>query len=259
MLLVLTAADDDAALWLAHAFRESGASCVVVSVEALSFARRFSHQVSVEGFTTRIELAGGEVVCSETLLGVVNRMSWPPSLAWGSAERTERDYVTAELHALTVSWLAALPCPVRNRPSPDSLAGPVLAPVVAAVEAAAAGLDCPALSLGTGSGRPPGPALRLAAIDAAGTAAQPRHVVCLDAGVTSDVVPVDVSEAITRFLLAVGLTESVVGLDFLVAGGRWWFAGLTPMPDLRLGGHRLVGRLLEVLSGEDRGSEGGGS
>jgi hypothetical protein len=77
-------------------------------------------------------------------------------------------------------------------------------------------------------------------------------LICLDGTVIADLVPAEVREAATRFLIAVDLVESLVGLDFVVAQGWWWFAGVTPLPELRPGGLTLVHRMLALFEADKR-------
>lgn len=247
MLVVVAALEDDAALWFVRAATARGVPCTVLTTQALSFPRRLSHSLSDDGFATRIELTDGTVVDSGAVDGVLNRLVEAPSMAWRSAAAGERDYAAAELHALTVSWLHALPCPVRNRPAPDCLAGRLLHPFAAAAAATAAGLSCPPLQIGTGWSGEPAMALQLAAVARAGAGAQVRRLVCLDGAVLAEDVPEDQCVAIKRFTTSAGLHDALVGMDFLVAGGRWWFAGATPLPELRLGGPLLVDGLLALF------------
>lgn len=247
MLLVLTALDDVAALSFVRASLAAGAQCTVLTTEAMSFARRRSHGLTDDGVVTRLEMADGTVVLSSNVTGVVNRMLAPPDLAWRNAIRQERDYASAELHAFTVSWLNALSCPVRNRPSPECLAGPVPHPFVAVMAAVSAGLACPIVRMGTGHEREPARALFLGAVSAAGVGSHVRHLVCLDGFVVSDDAPSDVRIGVTRLASLLGLDEALVGLDFVVSEDTWWFAGMTPLPELRLGGRELTERLLTLL------------
>ena len=46
----------------------------------------------------------------------------PEELPW--IDVADRSYVAAEINAFLVAWLASLPCPVVNRPTPRSLCGP---------------------------------------------------------------------------------------------------------------------------------------
>jgi hypothetical protein len=247
MLLVLTTLDDLPALSFVRASAATGSACAVVTSESLSFARRRSHRVSDAGTSVALELADGTTVDGNGLTGVLNRLMGPPDLAWHRAGGRERDYATAELHAFTLSWLSALPCPVRNRPTPSCLTGPTPHPFLAVSAAAEAGLACAPVRMGTGAGADPAQAVSAAAFGAAGPDSYHCQVVCLDGHDVTDASPPWVRDALPKLAALLGLEESLVGVDFVVGGGQWWFAGTTPMPDLRLGGAELYGRLHALL------------
>lgn len=247
MLLVLTPPEDSGALSVVRAARALGAPCTVVTPATASFVRHRSHRISDSARSTRVELADGTVLTDAGLSGVLNRLTGPPALAWGRAAGREREYATAELHAFTLAWLTSLPCPVRNRPSPEFLAGPRVHPLRALAAAGAAGLTCPAARLGPGHPPDAAAAVQQAAVAAAGPYARARHLVCLDGSVVADHVPDAVRSGLTRLLAALDLADALVGADFLVADGTWWFVALTALPDLQAGGPPLVDRLLAVL------------
>ena len=45
-----------------------------------------------------------------------------------------------------------------------------------------------------------------------------------------------------------GIEQSLTGVDFVVGADDWWFAGLSPLADLRAGGTVLADRLLDLLA-----------
>ena len=249
MLLVIVSLDDRDALWFAQQAMAAGVDCTVLTTEALSFARRRSHRVSDAGISTSIEVSAGLCIDDWRLSGVLNRSLGAPDRAWQRAAPAERDYASAELHAFMVSWLAGLRCPVRNRPTPQCLAGPAPHPFVATAAAARAGLLCPPLTTTTAEA-PLGDIQLVAARLAAGAGSRPVSVPCVDGSPVVAGVPDDVATGIARFLALVGAAEAVVGIDFLVAGGKWWFAGMTPLPSLRDGGQAMVERLLATFASE---------
>jgi hypothetical protein len=253
MLLVLCGLDDTSALWFARRATQSGADCTIVTTEALSFARQFSHRLDGGAVRTAVRLADGTSLTDHDIGGVLNRAVQPPTAAWQLAAPAERDYAAMELHACTLSWLHALPGPVRNRPEPDCLAGPLRHPFVTVAAAHAAGLPCPQVSFGTaGAGRgeslDPAEALLLASARAAGPRARPVHLVCLDGVVLGCQPPEPVAAAITAFAVRIGAGAALLGLDFLAGPDGWWFAGTSPLPDLRAGGDALVQALLTRLA-----------
>ena len=92
-----------------------------------------------------------------------------------------------------------------------------------------------------------------AAVRSAAPDARVAHLVVLDGrvvgadGVEQRVaarMPEGFSAAVARFAAAVGAAEGLIGIDVVVGRGRWWFAGMTPLPDLLLGGDALVQDLI---------------
>jgi hypothetical protein len=69
-------------------------------------------------------VASGEVIPVRALQGVLSRRPCilPDELSWVTPE--DRQFVAAEMTAFTLAWLATLPCPVVNRPTPMCLNGP---------------------------------------------------------------------------------------------------------------------------------------
>lgn len=64
-----------------------------------------------------------------SIAAAVVRLGWvtEADLPWIAAE--DRGFVAAEMQAFLLAFLATLPCPVWNPPSPSCLAGPVLRPL----------------------------------------------------------------------------------------------------------------------------------
>jgi hypothetical protein len=230
-MLVLTHLQDSSALRLTAQVRAGGAPCQIVTAEALSFARRRTHTVSSDGTYTVIELADGTVIEDAGMPGVLNRCWRPPDLAWQRAAPAERAYAGAELQAFMVSWLSSLTVPVRNRPVADSLVGPAPTPMVAAMAAAKAGLHVHrAVGIDSATNPPSHPptATRVAL----GGRGVHRQVVLLDGtpfGADLD----DATLAAVRAMVGqLDAHEAIVGLDFVVDRGTWWFVGMTPLPEL---------------------------
>ncbi|WP_315092966.1 hypothetical protein [uncultured Cellulomonas sp.] len=251
MFVILCDLDDSAALWLDARFRDAGQSCTLVTSGLLSFARRRSQWIGRDGTRAVVDLGDAGVIDQPDL--VVNRLVSPPVAAWQWARPQERDYAGAEMTAFTLSWLAAVPGPMRNRPSPTCLAGPSPHPLRAAVLAHRAGLDVPDADFGAVT-----PTLELleAAVRSGGPAARALHLVVLDGRIVdADGVeqragarmPEGFSSAIARLAAAVGAAEGLIGVDVVVAGSRWWFAGMTPLPDLAYAGDALVQALVGLV------------
>jgi hypothetical protein len=248
MLLVVCGLDDESALWFARRAAQSGTDCRIVTTEALSYAPHFSHRLADGEVRTVVRLADGTALADREISGVLNRAVQPPAAAWQLAAPAERDYATMELHACMLSWLHALPCPVRNRPEPDCLTGPLRHPFVAVAAAQAAGLPCPEVRFDTAGPLGPADALLLAAARAAGPRARPVHLVCLDGAVVGCEPPEPVAAGIAAFAVRLGAEAALIGIDFLAGPGGWWFAGTSPLPDLRAGDDTLCQRLLALLA-----------
>ncbi len=254
MLLILCPLDDLDTLAFAHRVIADGVPCQVLTAEALSFARRRSQRLSAVdraghrsiAVRTEIELVGAPPLLEHHFTGVLNRMVEPPTAAWHRADAVERDYAAAELFAFTLSWLTALACPVRNRPLPGCLAGPVPHPLAMLVAARRAGLQCPPMRYRSRSDLLVGD-LGTAAFTAAGPGAHVEQLACLDGTVLTPGVPAGLAELVRRFVAALDGQHSLIGVDFAVRGSRWIFAGLTPLPALATAGQPLYRALLDSL------------
>ncbi|MER5546501.1 hypothetical protein ACWDBP_34955 [Streptomyces sp. NPDC001233] len=250
MLLVLCHLNDLHALWFAQRAYRDGLRCTVLPTEKLSFARRRSHRLGgafADEPRTVIELTDGTVIDSARVTGVLNRMITPPDAAWQHAMESERDYASAELHAFSLSWLASLRCPVRNRPTPQCLAGPAPNPLTSWAAAQSAGLACAPVRMSTDCAWHPADAVLVGASRASGPAANPVHVVCLDGAVLAPAVPPHVAAGLAALCQGLGADQSLLGVNFLVSGEEWHFASTTPLPHLRSAGDALYKGLLEAL------------
>jgi hypothetical protein len=230
-MLVLTHLEDASALRLAARIRAAGEPCQIVTVEALSFAKRRTHTVSSDGTHSVVELTDGTVIEDAGMTGVLNRCWRAPDLAWQQASPRERAYASAELHAFMFSWLTSLPGPVRNRPVDDSLAGPTPTPLLAAAVAAASGLHVhPAVVLDSASEPPCDPAA--ATLAALGGRGVRRQAVLLDGTPFGAGLDDPTRAAACAMVGRLGASEAIAGLDFVVDRGTWWFVGMTPLPEL---------------------------
>jgi hypothetical protein len=244
MIAVLCSLQDIDALRVAAALRARSVPHTILTVEALSFAERRTQRLDDRSASSEVALADGTELVDGEVDGVVNRMVRAPADAWGRAPAVEREYATAELHAFALSWLSALPCPVRNRPSPGFLGGPSPHPAFAVASAAAAGLLVAPLRLGRLGPDADDGSVASAARRAAGPGATPIQVPCLDGGAIGDV-PEPVREALPAFAAAIGAGDALIGVDFVVQGDAYWFAGVTPLPRVNA---RVVDALLDLFA-----------
>ena len=243
MFLVVCDIEDVGALWFAGQLRAAGVQTCLVTSDLLSFARRRSLRIGAVGVEPVIELAYGTTITRPAF--VLNRLTGPPAAAWRWASDTERTYAIAELNAFILGWLTGLDRPVRNRPDPSCLAGPVPHPLLLAAAAGRAGLDCAEVPVRHDWGSTPDYLLEAAA-RAVGPSAQPVHAVCLDGVILNAPVPPNVAAGAREFATLIGAGEALIGVDFLVQDNIWWFAGMSPLADLRAGGATLVDRLVAL-------------
>lgn len=95
--------------------------------------RMTPEDLSFPGWRLRVGGEGGEAmaVCAGSVLpvnqiaGVYSRMSRVYHDDIPHIVPEDRDYVADEMNAFLVAWLAAMHCPVLNRPEANSLSGPL--------------------------------------------------------------------------------------------------------------------------------------
>ena len=91
----------------------------LVSSEELVFAPYWMHLLEDMQVITDIHLSNGVLLNSLDIGVVFNRLHEMTMLHFST--EVDRDYATREMTALCLSWLASLPCPVVNRPTPTGL------------------------------------------------------------------------------------------------------------------------------------------
>jgi len=146
--------DTDAELLAQELARRDPGSFIAWEDE-LFLGSRFTHRIDEGGVDTEILCAGGRRLDSTDLRGLVCRLTqaMPPQFA--AAPRADRDYAAMESHALLLSWLESLPCPVVNPASPRSLNGPALGLLEWLPLAAASGLPSRRVALAPPGAPPP--------------------------------------------------------------------------------------------------------
>jgi hypothetical protein len=139
---VLAHAGDTEAELLARELsrRAAPASVALVWAEELLLGSSLTHRLDEEGTATEIELDSGERLDSGELEGVAQRLTHAPVPHFDGAAEVDRRYAASEAHALLVSWLAGLQCPVVNPVTSRGLAGPSAEPPELFTLAAACGL-----------------------------------------------------------------------------------------------------------------------
>ncbi|MFL5608528.1 MAG: hypothetical protein ACJ8AD_18885 [Gemmatimonadaceae bacterium] len=156
-LLVLADATDGTAARLTLLARRLGRA--VRFVVPADLASGWTHRIDGRDVRTRLTLRDGAMIDDAALAGVFNRAWAIPASAAAPFDGADRDYAIAELHALVVSWLASLRCPVMNRAAPNALAGGAYSAARWQLLAHAAGFDTTALRYTTSQRRFPAPGM----------------------------------------------------------------------------------------------------
>jgi hypothetical protein len=146
--------------------RHGPEAVLAVTVEHLALAARWEHEVAGGVARTRIRLPGGRVLEPHHRTAVINRIRHVPAPAFPDAR--DREYAVAEIAALLLSWLAGLPGPVVNPPSPRAWTTPAHSAVAVRAAAAAAGVPAGGLRLATSGRRHPRPGWLAAGLDGGG-------------------------------------------------------------------------------------------
>jgi hypothetical protein len=81
-------------------------------------------QLSLNDGRASTAVVGGAVLPTRSIRGVVVRRPQVFVEELGHVAPEDRAYVAAEMNAFLLCWLARLPCPVLNRPTPACLSGP---------------------------------------------------------------------------------------------------------------------------------------
>jgi hypothetical protein len=228
MWLVLCDRSDLPALWAFRGLAARGLKPLeLVTSEALAYALCWEHRISSDGGSVAVELGDGRRIDGAEVHGVLNRLVAIPDHHLRRAAESDREYAAHELHAFFVSWLAALPCRVVNRATPQGLCGGWRNRSEWLALAAAAGL--------------PTVPLRLSDETSDNRLAPPVRTVLVVGGQPFEA-PATLRSGCARFAELAG--ADVFGVELAASG---LVSGGTPLPDLRLGGDRALDLLAEVL------------
>jgi hypothetical protein len=116
---------DQEAAWIGERLRGLGlVPLELVTASELVYEARWEHRVGAHGVTTTLTLADGRRLDCSDVDGVLNRLLWLGTDDHLGASDVDRDYATAELQALVLSWLAGFGPRALNPPVPPSLGAP---------------------------------------------------------------------------------------------------------------------------------------
>ena len=241
MRLHLCHSADVGALAVQPFLRERLPDLRLVTAEEISSASKWEHRLDSHGaVVTRAVLPDGSGIDGECIDGVLNRLMSPCPVHVLQSTSADREYALGEYTAFFLSWLNGLRCPVIGRATPQGLCGRWRQPLEWVVIAQRSGMEA-----------------RVEAFDESWTGLASPGAGLQMPGVTVIVafgkvfsmldIPSAVSHACQRF--AVAADCDILGLEF--ATGRGWgpLVGVTPVPDLRLGGELLLDAIAGVLRG----------
>jgi hypothetical protein len=116
---------DQEAAWIGERLRALGlVPLELVTASELVYEARWEHRVGAHGVSTTLRLADGRQLDCSDVDGLLNRLVWLSADGYLGASDEDRDYATAELQALVLSWLAGFGPRALNPPVPPSLSAP---------------------------------------------------------------------------------------------------------------------------------------
>lgn len=243
MWLVLCPSSDVAALWAYEGLKSRGlAPLELVCAEELACSLHWEHLVSSSRSRVTITLADGRTIKHDAVRGVLNRLAYLPLEHLALGESSDRDYAQQELTAFYMSWLYAMPRPMLNVPTAQGLCG-------------AWRHISEWIWLAGKAGLPTIP-YRQSSLDRSNeeqargnliSAQVPKNTVfVVDEQVVGDSLPEHITEGCRRLAELSG--TGLLGIEFTTnETSSWLFSGATPLPDLRLGGDRLLDAMASVF------------
>jgi hypothetical protein len=176
--------------------------------------------------------------------GVLNRTSFIPPSSLLLVHPSDRDYVAQELQAFLLSWLHSLQAPVLNGPTPLGLSGRLRHVSEWIWLATEAGLP----NAGYRQTSRDVPRLWDVTVRCAAPGIPITTLIVCCGKVTGPPAPASIQGGCVR-LSKLSATQ-LLGVDFTAGpDGSWNFAGVSTMPDLRLGGEPLLDALATALNG----------
>ncbi|MEV7392558.1 MULTISPECIES: hypothetical protein [unclassified Streptomyces] len=235
MWLVLCDPSDRAAVWAYEGLRERGLEPLeLLSPQTLLDSSRSAHRIDRHGAGFELVLPDGRVLASRDVDGALNRVAAAPFGFLPFSTHADAVYAAQELHALLLSLLTCLAPVSVNRPGGYGLCGAWRSIPEWTALAARAGLPVAPVRLSSSLnvGPPPEPPVR-------------GDVLVLG----EQVFGAPVTEDREPYVRLARLAEvSLLGVDLRHPEGRPpVFAGVTLLPDLRLGGDAFLDHLHKRL------------
>jgi hypothetical protein len=245
MYLVLCSSMDIPAQWAHQGLLAHGLDARLLTAEMLESATQWEHHLDSRTNSISFVLSDGQAISGQEIDGVLNRLMAPSQNLARRAVPEDRDYALQETTAFYLSWLNSLSCPLLNQPTPQGLAGRWLHLSELTLFAHQAGLTTLAYRQTGGdapeAGYQPSPSPSL----------NKTQVILLDGEVFGVAVPSAVSDGCRS--LARLLQTRLLSVDFhSTPQDAWTFAFANPVPDLQIGGPRLVECLARTLQNGGR-------
>lgn len=243
MWLVLCPSTDIAALWAYEGLKYRGLTPLeLVCAEELACSLHWDHQVSASDIRVNVTLADGRTIKHDAVRGVLNRLAYLPQEHLALGESADRDYAQQELTAFYMSWLYAMPRPMLNVPTAQGLCGAWRHISEWVWLAGKAGL--PTRSYRQSSfGRSDEGQVRG---NLASAQAPANTIIVVDGHIVGASPPAHITDGCRQLAELSG--TGLLGIEFTTDGtSPWTFSGATPLPDLRLGGERLLDVMASVF------------
>ena len=235
MILIIAEPFDMAALWLHSRIAQEGDISVrVITPAQLSYALSIEQHLGSPHDDIIFRLATNETIRMCDVAAVINRFVTVPQAHIEQAPEADRSYATSEIHAFMLGWLGALPCPIFNPPSPESLSGPWHPDIAALNFAVMSGFACEPVTLGISDSPPP----------FTGDPASVNTHFVLDGLVIGALLDTSARDAMIQFARLWG--ARLVQVDTCMRDGRRHFVCATSMADYPRGGALLVRAILKA-------------
>jgi hypothetical protein len=239
MYLALCSTLDIPAQWAYQHLAAAGLDIRLVTAEMLESATQWEHQVDSRTDSISFALPHGQVIRGTDIQGVLNRLMTPSQNLMGRVVPADRDYALQEVSAFYLSWLNSLACPMLNRPTPQGLAGRWFHLSELSLFAHQAGLA-------SFTYRHTGNTAPEAGYQSSPDLKKSAQVVILDNEIFGANLPAAVGDGCRN--LARLLRTRLLGIDFTsTPQDPWTFCFASPVPDLQLGGVRLIEGLARTL------------
>lgn len=243
MWLVLCPSTDIAALWAYDGLKSRGlAPLELVCAEELACSLHWDHQVSSAGNCITVMLADGRTIKYDAVRGVLNRLAYLPQEHLALGDLADRDYAQQELTAFYMSWLYAMPRPMLNVPTAQGLCGAWRHISEWIWLAGKAGLPTVPYRQSSFNGNK----AEQARENLTSAQVPTNTVIVVNGHIVGASPPEHIKEGCRQLAELSG--TGLLGIEFTTDGtASWTFAGATPLPDLRLGGERLLDVMASVF------------